>query len=204
MSKIYFIGGAPRTGKTTVLQELIKKQPMMAASTDAIRSVAKGVLSSEVNPRLFRTERGVFGSGQHIAEMKKEPDKTLGFEIASAEETWKSVLDYVGYYQGDGKDIVVEGVAILPEQLSKATFEFRAVFIVNSNDPTENMLQHAKNHPNDWLNKYDETVIRAYGKFNQLWNKFYSDEAKKYGYPVVNVDTNNFEESIHQAVDILL
>jgi 2-phosphoglycerate kinase len=204
MSKVYFVGGAPRTGKTLALLELIKQKPMLAASTDAIRGVAKGILSPEDNPKLFRTGRGDFGSEQHVADMKNQPDVVLKHEIASAEETWKSVLDFVGYYQSDGKDIAIEGVAVLPEQLSKAGLDFKAVFVVNLSDPTDNILEHAKNNPSDWVNKYDEATIRAYGKFNQIWNKYYADEAKKYGYPVVEVDTDNFEASIKAAVDLLL
>jgi 2-phosphoglycerate kinase len=186
-----------------VIQEFIKRQPMLAASTDAIRSVAKGISSPVDNPRLFRTERGTFGSKQHITDMNNQPDAVLKHEVASAEETWKSVLDFVSYYQGDGKDAAIEGVAVLPGQLAKVKFDFKAVFVVNLSDQTDNILRHTKNNPNDWLNKYDEETIRTYGKFNQLWNHFYADEAKKYGYSVVVVDTDNFETSVTRAVKLL-
>lgn len=203
MSKTYFIGGAPRTGKTMILLELVKAKPMLAASTDAIRSVTKGVLSPEANPRLFRVGRGAFGSEQHISGLKDNPDTILKHEIDSAEETWKSVLDFLSYYQGDGKDTAIEGVAVLPEQLSKVTFDFRAVFVVNLNNPAENILKHARNNPSDWVNKYDESTIRVYAEFNQLWNKFYFDEAKKYNFPVVEIHTNDFDASIAEAVKSL-
>ena len=177
---------------------------MLAASTDAIRGVAFGLSSASSNPRLFRVDRGDFGSKQHVNEMVNSPEKVLGHEIASAEEVWKSVLDFVSYYQIDGKDVVIEGVAVLPAEVRKVDFEYKAVFIANLNDPTEYILQHAQDNPHDWTNKYDESTIRAYGKFNQKWNQYYAEEAERHGLPVVTVDPDNFTHSIDEAVNILL
>jgi len=204
MSKTYFIGGAPRIGKTTVIQELIRRKPMLAASTDAIRSVAKGLSPPETNPRLHKIDRAAFGSDKHVADMKNNPEVALSHEIGEAEETWKSVLDFLSYYQSDSRDAAVEGVAVMPEQLSKLTYRFRTVFVVNLTDQTETILEHVSKNPNDWLRKYDKDTIRTYSSFNLSWNKYFAKEANKYGFPVVEVDTNNFQTSIESAVAILL
>ncbi|HVQ43548.1 MAG TPA: hypothetical protein VMT30_01105 [Candidatus Saccharimonadia bacterium] len=149
-------------------------------------------------------QRGAFGSEKHIDALKNNPQAALGHELGEAEETWKSVLDFVGYYQRDGKDAIVEGVAILPEQLSKVDFEFKSVFIANLADQTEDILAHARKNPNDWLRKYDEETIRLYASFNQLWNKFYADEARKYGFPVIEIESGNFHASIEKAARLLV
>lgn len=204
MSGIYFIGGAPRTGKTTVVEALLKQKPLLAASTDAIRSVAKGLVSPTANPRLHKVERGAFGSETHVTNMKNDPKLVLDQEIGEAEETWKSVLDFVSYYQQDGKDAVVEGVAILPSKLAKVDFDFKAVFIVNLSDQTNEILNHAQQSPNDWLNKYTDETIRLYASFIRLWNQFYADEAKKYGFAVIEIDPEVFQGSIDNTVSLLI
>lgn len=204
MTKFYFIGGAPRSGKTTVLQQLISQKPMLAASTDAIRSVVKGSILPADNPRLFKTARGAFGSEQHLQLMSNKPGGALELELGEAEETWKAVLDFLSYYKQDGKEGAIEGVAILPEKISNSGLDFKAVFIVNLTDQTDVILEHVKTNPNDWLRKYDEETIRAYCKFNRYWNQYYADEAKKYGLPVIEIDTDNFKSSIDLAVKILI
>lgn len=204
MSDLYFIGGAPRTGKTTAVEALLEHKLLLAASTDAIRSVAKGLLSAEANPRQHKVERGAFGSEKHIANMKNKPSMVLAQEIGEAEETWKSVLDFVSYYQQDGKDAVVEGLAILPSKLAEVDFVFKAVFIVNLSDQTNEILNHARENPNDWQNQYDDETIRIYASFNRLWNQFYADEADKYGFTVIGIDPDDFRDSIDHAVNSLV
>lgn len=204
MSVTYFIGGAPRSGKTTVIQELIKRKPMLAASSDAIRSTAKGLLFPPENPALFKTARGEFGNEEHVHNMLNKPEVALEHEIGEATETWKSVLDFLSYYHKDDVDSAVEGVAVLPEQLTRVKFDYKAVFIVNLADQTEAIMEHAVTHSNDWLSKYNEETVRAFCKFNQTWNKYIFREARKNDFKVVLIEEKNFDKSVQQAVDILL
>lgn len=204
MSRIYFIGGAPRSGKSTVLQRFVEQKPMLAASTDAIRAAAKSMSTPEQNPRLFKADRGAFDSEQNVVRMTQDIKQTLAFEIGEAEETWKATLDFVNYYVRDGRDAVVEGVAVLPSMLPELGFDFRAVFIVNLNDQTDTILRHAHENKDDWLRKYDEDTIRAFCNFNRAWNQYYADEAIKFGYEVIEVETDKFDENINNAVRALL
>ncbi|MGK2896702.1 MAG: hypothetical protein ACSLEY_03835, partial [Candidatus Saccharimonadales bacterium] len=200
----YFIGGAPRSGKSTVMNALIERRPMLAASTDAIRSVAKGMTTPEANPRLFKTLRGDFGSDQHIALLTNNPNEAMEYELGEADETWKSVLDFLSYYQQDDKDVVIEGVAVLPHQLEKVNFDYKAVFIANLSDQADTILEYAAAHPSDWLHKYDEQTVRLYAKFNQQWNMYYAEEAQKLHMPVVVIDNDDFESGIQKSINILL
>lgn len=204
MSEIYFIGGAPRSGKSTAIQKLIEQKPMLAASSDAIRSVAKSVLRPEQNPTLFKTGRGALDSKRNVAAMLETPESVLSYEIGESVETWKSVLDFISYYQRDGRDAAIEGVAVIPSLLNKLPFEFSAVFIVNLNDQTDVILEHARSNKNDWLGKYDTATIRAFCHFNQVLNRYYADEASRYGYSVVEVSQDRFDENIEEAVRLLL
>jgi 2-phosphoglycerate kinase len=204
MSRIYFIGGAPRSGKSTVLQKFVEQKPMLAASTDAIRAAAKSMTTPEQSPRLFKEGRGAFNSEQNVRRMSQDVEQTLAFELGEAEETWKATLDFVKYYVRDGRDAIVEGVAVLPSKLPELPFDFRAVFIVNLSDQTDTILRHAHENNDDWLSKYDDDTIRAFCHSNQAWNKYYAEEAAKYGYEIIKVETNQFEENINAAVKVLI
>jgi 2-phosphoglycerate kinase len=204
MSTFYFIGGAPRSGKSTVLQKLLEQRPMLGASTDAIRAVAKGLLTPEQNPKLFKTARGSFDSSENVNSMRENPHETLVHELGESEETWKSVLDFLSYYTKDGRNAAIEGVAVLPHLLSQSGLNQKAVFIVNLDDQTDIILDHAAHNQSDWLHKYDEQTIRAFCSFNRILNQYYADEAQKYGYPVVQMSGSGFDENISRAVSLLL
>jgi 2-phosphoglycerate kinase len=204
MSKIYFIGGAPRTGKSTILQRFVEQKPMLAASTDAIRAAAKSMTTPEQSPRLFKEGRGAFNSEHNVIRMANDVEQALAFELGEAEETWKATLDFVKYYVRDGRDAIVEGVAVLPSKLPELPFDCRAVFIVNLNDQTDTILHHAHDNKDDWLNKYDDETIRAFCHSNLAWNKYYAEEAVKFGYEVIEVETDKFDENINKAVKALL
>lgn len=203
MPTTYFIGGAPRSGKTTVIQELIKQKPMLAASTDAIRRVAKSLTSTQINPRLHKTDRGLFASEQYMKLLHENPAKLIDYEIDAAEETWKSVLDFISYYQGDGKYTALEGIAILPKGLAEVNFRYKAVFFIHLGDQTDAILAHAKANPSDWLHEYDDDTVRAFCASNQQHNQYFYDEATKYGLPVVLVG-EDFQASVAEAVSSLL
>lgn len=204
MSKIFFVGGAPRSGKSTVLQHFVQRKPILAASTDAIRAAAKSMTNPEQNPRLFKAERGAFNSPQNVKRMAEDVEHTLSFELGEAEETWKATLEFVKYYVRDGRSAIIEGVAILPSKLHELPFDFNAVFIVNLHDQTNMILSHAHKNKDDWLNKYDDDTIRAFCHSNVAWNYYYAEEAKKYGYSIIEVETDTFENNIRDAVEILL
>lgn len=108
MAKVYFIGGAPRAGKTTVIEKLIESQPMLGASTDAIRNVAKGMIRPEDNPRLFKTKRGHFSSHDNVNNLLNDHQTVLNYELGESEETWKSVLKFIEYNLRDDRDVAIE------------------------------------------------------------------------------------------------
>lgn len=186
------------------MQRFIEKKPMLSASTDAIRAATKSMTTANQNPRLFKANRGSFASKDNVARMSQNVDQTLKFELDEAEETWKATSDFVKHYVRDGRDVVIEGIGALPSKLVELPFEFRAVFIVNLNDRTDAILNHARENEYDWLRKYDDNVIRAFCHFNQAWNHYYAEEAAKFGFEVVNINTDQFDQNINDAVEALL
>lgn len=203
MAKVFFIGGAPRSGKSTAMQRFLAKKPIFAASTDAIRDVLKGVLDKAENPDLFKAGRGPLDSERNVKAMLERPETVIPHHTKESEFVWKSVRTFLDCNVNNERDSIIEGVAILPHHLRSYEHNFSAVFIVNLADQTEAMLAHSKANSHDWLNFYGEDAVRAFGHFNQALNRHYYDEAKKHGLPVVVVG-EDFSKSVDEAVNILL
>lgn len=204
MTKAYFIGGAPRVGKTTAMQSLITKHPVFGASTDAIRSTLRGVIDYSDNPVLFGGGVNKFDSTQNVVNMRDNPSLVVEQQNNESEVVWKSVIDFAKSNIDDGQGIAIEGVAILPHNLTTGLpFDYRAVFLVNLSDQTDLILHHARTNPHDWLHKYTDETIRAFCVFNRQLNLYYYDQAIFHKLPIVVID-NDFDLSIQQAVDSLL
>lgn len=204
MAKAYFIGGAPRVGKTTTLRELVRQKSLLAVSSDAIRYVIRGVLDADSNDDLFRFSKGMFYSPEDVVNMQNNQAIVINHQNRESEVVWKSVLDFAKSNIEAGQDIGVEGVAILPHHfVTELPFKYRVIFIVNLHDQTETILRHAHENTFDWLHKYDDEIIRAFCTFNLELNKYYFEEAKKYDLSIVTVE-NDFQESIREAVKALV
>lgn len=190
-------------GKTTALKHLVLKTGVFGISTDAIRSTIRGVLGKEDHEDLFKITRGKFGSDKNVYNMANNPLEVIAHQNKESEAVWRSVVDYLDYNIEDGQDTAIEGVAILPRLLAGYKKPFRAVFIVNTENQTEKIMEHAHSNEYDWLRKYDDKTIRAFCIFNRELNAYYLREAKKYNLPYVIPDYANFEGSISLVLDTL-
>ena len=200
---MYFIGGAPRSGKSTALAALLAQRPMLAASTDSIRDVARGLANKTDNPTLFKAGRGPLDTPKNIHAMLTKPETIAPHHIKESEEVWKSVSTFLDCNINNERDCAVEGVAILPKNIHEYEYEYKAVFLVNLHDQTNAMITHARQNSHDWLNFYDENTIRAFAHFNQTLNHYYFEQAQKYDLPVVTIG-KDFNLSIDEVTAILL
>ena len=192
MAKAYLISGAPRVGKTTALLHLVKEKPMLATSTDALRMMLRGALDEPSNPELFRNRF----TTERVNLMRLNPEKVLQEQNDESEIVWKHTVKYIESNLEDGLNIGVEGVAILPHLLANASFPYSVVFVVNLEDQTNFILEHARSNPHDWLHEYDDETLRSFCVFNRLLNDYYFREAQKFGFPIVVTSSDNFQRSM--------
>lgn len=204
MPKFYLIGGAPRIGKSTIMDRFIQQKPMQAVSNDAIREVLKGVLSKADNPDLFKLSLGPLNGKQDVRAMMEDPQSLIPHYIRHFDVIWKSVEDFVTCNMNNERDTIVEGTAILPANIVSLPYDHTAVFVVNLEDQTDSMLAHARANPHDWLNLYDEKTTRAFANFTQELNQYYCHQAQAHNIPMILVENNDFESSVNRAVDVLL
>jgi 2-phosphoglycerate kinase len=204
MAKAFFIGGAPRTGKTTLALKFISEKPILAGSTDAIRYTLRRVVSQADQPDLFHVGKFTSNDPKRREYLLSHIDELVDTQNKESAIVWKSVNNFVKSNLEDGFDILIEGIAILPEFLDQIDYDYSAVFLGNQSDEhVETMIESAENNTNDWMHELEEETIRAFGVFNQSFSRFISGEASKYQMPYIEVHDSDFDEEIKNALNFL-
>lgn len=205
MAKAYLIGGTPRCGKTSIALAALKVHPMFATSTDSIRYTLRDVLTKENVPDLFAahekfTEESIVrlcssGKSSEIVEWQNKESRVV----------WKSVQRCIEGFIAEDLDILVEGVAILPEFLSQLTCEYSAVFVGNT-DPShvQHMLEYARSGRYDWMSAFNDETIRQFGQFTSVFSKYLQTESEKHGYRFVDMAQGDYEATKIEVVKQLL
>lgn len=205
MPKAYFIGGAPRVGKTTLSVAVIKKHPMLGTSTDALRDVLQNVVPENVAPDLYVLKINKLTNSEIIERTTKDIQKAVQYQNEESSAVWKSVIVFVESVLADGFDVLVEGVAILPEYVARLDIDCSAVFIGNTSEKhTKTALESAAKDPHDWLNEEDEEVAKAFCYFSQNYSRYIESECKKYNQHYVEIYDDAFEGSMQHALTLLL
>ena len=141
--KVYLIGGSPRTGKSTLMHRFLEQQPIMAVSTDAIRYLLSN--TEGVNDqRLFQQ-----GSA---TDLNSTPQTTLERQNSESFAVWEACEKLIESNQEDGLDILIEGVAVLPNLTAQLQVEHQAVFLGDQSDDLSSRIQKAAaDNRYDWL-----------------------------------------------------
>jgi len=204
MPKAYFIGGTPRVGKTTLAITAIKKQPMLSASTDALRNVLRSVMSESEAPGLFTLKTDGL-SADEIVERTTDIEKSIRSQYDESLAVWRSVIPFVTQNLDDGFDVLIEGMAVLPEFISRLKLSNSAIFIGNSSDEhIKTTLTSAANNPHDWLGRQDGRVAEAFCTFNQSFSRHIEAECERYKCRYIEISDDDFEGSIEKALGFLL
>lgn len=178
---------------------------MLATSTDALRYTLRRVIPESQEPNLFHL--GKFTSDEPSRRQKiiDHPEEVIKIQNNESMIVWKSVLNFVKSNLEDGFDILIEGIAVLPEFLDSITFDYSAVFLGNCSDlHFQTTYDSARTNPNDWLNSLEDETIKAFCNFNQKFSLFIQKESRKFGQKYVEVDDTNFEQSLKRTQDLLL
>ncbi len=184
---IILIGGAPTAGKSYVARKIAEELKLPWISTDTIREQMREIVSKKDYPRLFFHS----GADSKMAEIylsKHTPKQIVKNQNEESKDVWKGVKAIIDtdYVWGS---FIIEGVAILPSLISKAVKnnqEIKAFFIV---DDDVDRIRRTIFTRGLWdsADKYPDKVKEKEVKWVIEFNKFITDEAKKYGFPVISV-----------------
>lgn len=187
MGRIILIGGPPAAGKSFLARKLSEKLKLPWISTDTVREQMKTLVRRADYPKLFIFSEAT--SKKAVEYYKKYTLKQI-IELQNAEsrEVWKGIealikTDYVW------KSFIVEGVAILPDLVSRAKEndrEIQAVFVADENLDRIRKTIHERGL---WAapDKYPDSVKEKEIQLIKEFNNWTIRECSKFDYPLIKV-----------------
>lgn len=202
---VYFIGGAPRVGKSLLAEHILKQRPMFTVSADAVRDMLQGILKPLDEPALFAIHNLAKHESAMASLLRAHPDEGVKLQDNESAIVWPSIIHLIASHIADGKDVLVEGVEILPANLAKLEYPYKAVFLGNTSaEHTNTIAEQAHAQPHDWMHRYAHGTIDAWAGLVRSFSEHIKTEANKYDMPYVEMHDSNFRESLHEAERILL
>jgi 2-phosphoglycerate kinase len=188
---IFLLGGPPRVGKSIISSEIQQKRALSVVSTDTLSAVLENVLSPEAAPDLF-----VFGKfhempmAERVKLIMKDPAELIDYVRKESHVVWKAVEAFIRREDDEGRDVLIEGVAILPELMSQLEdIPHRVVFIGNQGgNHKENIKKSAEENEYDWMRDVSDQYIGAFAMFVKRMSGYIEQEAKKYGFKYIEMD----------------
>jgi 2-phosphoglycerate kinase len=203
---IYLLGGPPRVGKSIISKTITKKYGINVVSTDSLGAVLENVLDPEVDPGLFIVNRfNEMATVDKINLMVENTTERINYQIEEGCAVWKAVKPFILREKDEGRDVVVEGVAVLPELVNQLeNVDYRVVFIGNQGDEhKENIKKSAKENEYDWMRYVSNEYIDAFATFVVKMSSYIEKEAHKYGFEYIEMDGRPFYDTVGRIMDSL-
>lgn len=207
LERTYFIGGAPRIGKTILSIALAQKvgSPFVV-STDSIRNAAKKACSDK-NSDLFvlnRTEN--VPEEEWLKEHSELPQNVIEYQNRESIALWPSIVSFCNSFCEDDAIHIVEGVALLPLLISQMKSRPKHIFYIGNTSErhVQSMLNFAKNFPQwDWMggSGYSDEKIKAMANFVREMSLYFKTEAEKYEFTYYEISDDGFDGSIAKIVE---
>jgi 2-phosphoglycerate kinase len=203
---IFLLGGPPRVGKSIISSEIRQKHAVSVVSTDTLGAVLENVLSPEAAPDLF-----VFGKfnenamEDRVKLIMKDPAELIDYVRKESYVVWKAVVAYIRRENNEGRDVLIEGVAVLPELISQLEdIPHRVVFIGNQGvNHKENIKKFAEVNEHDWMRGVSDEYLSAFAMFVKLVSAYIEREAKKYGFEYIEMDNELFGDVTEKVMKSL-
>ena len=204
---IYLLGGPPRIGKSTIATAITRQHGINAVSTDSLGAVLETVLRPEAMPSLFAVSRfNEMPEADRIRSLAENPANRIDYQIEESKAVWQAVVPFVLREQEEGRSLVVEGVAVLPELVAKLEgIDCRAVFLGNRGRTHKaNIKRGAIEREHDWMRHASDEYIDAFATFVAQMSKYVEMEARTYGFNYVEMDGRSLDDAVAEVVDLLL
>lgn len=207
---IYFIGGPPRCGKTTLAKYMSKKLQIPWISCDTLEVISGAYMTKakwdKTHPynrlrRIHKTNDRFYealSTRKIVNVLRKEAHATF------------AAIDMMAICEiKDGNDYIVEGYHLEPRFIWTLVKKYgkkniKAVFLTKFDAEKFAQDVHESTTPNDWLircTKNKETFVRV-GEMVSLYSFTFEKEAKKYGFQTMCMD-QDFTKQMSKAIIIL-
>ena len=204
---IYFVGGPPRVGKSIIARAVTERHGISAVSTDSLGAVLETVLDPEVAPGLFAVSRfNEMAEADRIRLMTQDAASRIAYQIEESTAVWGAVEPFVLREQEEGRDLVVEGVAVLPELVAQLEgVDHRVVFVGNQGPrQRENIKRSAKENEHDWMRHASDEYIAAFATFVAAMSSYIEKEARRCRFAYIEMDGQSFSGTMAKVINVLL
>lgn len=188
---IFLLGGAPRVGKSIISGEIRQRYAVSVVSTDTLGAVLENTLSPEAAPDLFVFSRfNEMPAADRVKLMVNDPAELVDYVRRESRVVWKAVEAFIRREEDEGRDALIEGVAVLPELVNQLEdIPHRVVFIGNQGSKhQENIKKYAEENEHDWMRGVSDEYVCAFSMFVERMSAFIEQEAKKYGFEYIEMD----------------
>jgi 2-phosphoglycerate kinase len=208
LERTWFIGGAPRIGKTILSITLAKKIRGHYVSTDSIRNAAKKACTDE------KSDLFILNTTEHIPEEEwlknhnELPEKVIEYQNRESTALWPSIVSFCNSFCEDNAVHIVEGVALLPSLVAQMKDKPKHIFYVGNTSErhVQSMLDFAKKFPQwDWMggSGYSDEKIRSMANFVREMSVYFKTEAEQYGFPYYEIADDDFDGSLAKIIDTM-
>ena len=203
---IFLLGGPPRVGKSIISSEIRQRLVVSVVSTDTLGAVLENVLSPEAAPDLFVFSKfNEIPMAERVKLILKDPAGLIDYARKESHVIWKAVEAFSRRETEEGRDVLIEGVAVLPELVSQLDdIPHRVVFIGNQGENhKENIKKSAEANERDWMREVSDQYIGAFALFVKRMSAYIEQEAKKYGFEYIEMDKKPFGDVTEEVMKSL-
>lgn len=206
LDRTYFVGGAPRIGKTILSLMLAEKIRGHFVSTDSIRNAAKKACNDKDSDLFILNKTEHIPEEEWLKDHNELPEKVIEYQNRESIALWPSIVSFCNSFCEDNAVHVVEGVALLPSLVAQMKNKPYHIFYVgNTNEKhVHAMIDFASKSPHwDWMGAsgYSDEKIRAMANFVKKMSFYFKNEAEKFGFPYYEIHDDDFEGSISKIIE---
>ena len=186
--------------------EIRQKHAVSVVSTDTLAAVLESVLSPEAAPDLFVFHRfNEMPMVERVALMTKDPAELVDYVRKESQVVWKAVEAFIRREVDEGREALIEGMAVLPELVSQLEdIPHRVVFVGNQGEGhKENLKKSAEENEHDWMRDVSDSYIGAFAMFVTRMSATIEQEARKYGFEYIEMDKKRLGDVTEEVMKSL-
>jgi 2-phosphoglycerate kinase len=200
MKRLTFIYGAPRTGKSTLSQLIGRNRNTVRISTDLIRDAlgARNRYKGFPIEEMYKTPKGYAFDPVDFFFSTQSTESIIEADRVEAHAIWKQLCRLMDRNLQHQKNVVIEGVHLLPELVKKLPYRDTCIVgLVKTNK--EKILQGIVSNANngDWISSFAKktTTIQISSQVIYEYSNQISQECEKWGIPIFDT-SDNFHQNL--------
>ena len=200
IKQIFCIGGAPRTGKSTLAKELSRKLQCAYISMDDVIGWLKALRPENINPDLY------YDQNMEIEDFYKtypKPEQVFDGDRKQNKAAEIGIVALIEHFYNWDK-VVIEGVGITPEFVSKLKVKYNVTELFLIAKDSEILTKRIYDN-GLWDNERSYPDI--YKEKERIWTKYYNDwflkEALKYSFNHIYLDEKSTDTLIAEFYEFI-